>query len=282
MNKLRYILLLGLPLFLSGCHFAILNPKGPIAAQESHLLIIAVLLMLTIVVPVIVASLVIAWRYRASNTKAAYTPKFTHSTWVEILMWTIPCIIIGILSVMTWISTHALDPYKPLASKKKPLIIEAVALEWKWLFIYPEQRIATVNFVQIPVNVPVRFKITSDAPMNSLEIPQLAGQIYAMTGMQTKLNLMATEPGTYKGLSTNFSGNGFSSMTFKVKAGSEAQFLRWVSKVKHSPKKLTPLAYKKLRKPSEKNPVAYYSSSKRGIFTMAIMKYRGTPRHKVV
>lgn len=277
--KIRHLLLLVLTLLLAGCKFAILDPKGVIAASEKHLFIVAMLLMLTVVIPVIFLSLYIPWKYRASNKSATYKPKWAHSNLLEAIMWSIPCIIIGILAVITWVSTHQLDPYKPLASKKKPVIIEAIALNWKWLFIYPDFHVASVNFIQIPVDRPVRFLITSDAPMNSLEIPQLAGQIYAMTGMQTKLNIMATHKGTYRGLSTNFSGDGFAGMHFKVKVSSENEFNQWIQEVKHAHEQLTMARYNALTKNSSNNPVEYFSTSKPGIFRMAIMKYMGGAIH---
>ena len=273
MIKLRHVLFFGLMLLLGGCKLAILDPKGVIAASEKHLLIEATLLMLVVVIPVIILSFVFAWKYRARSTQAKYSPNWSHSTTLEAVCWAIPCVIIAILAVVTWISSHKLDPYRPLGVKNKPIIIQAIALDWKWLFIYPKQHIASVNFVQIPVNVPVRFLVTADAPMNSLEIPRLAGQIYAMTGMRSKLNIMATEAGYYNGFSTNFSGDGFSGMTFIVRAGSQKQFDRWVKKTQHSPTKLTVSAYKKLARPSENNPVEYFSSVANHLFKKVIMKY---------
>lgn len=275
MAKFRYILILALITLLSGCKMAILDPKGIIAADEKHLFIFAMLLMLVIVIPVIVLTFVIAWRYRASNTKAKYSPEFTHSTWLEITCWTVPCIIIAILATITWTSSHKLDPYRPLDVKGKPIIIQAVALDWKWLFIYPKEKIATVNYVQIPVNVPVRFLITSDAPMNSFEIPQLAGQIYAMTGMHTKLNLMASKVGSYTGLSTNFSGDGFSNMHFVVKVTSKKQYTNWVHHVQKTPVHLTLKKYNKLVKPSENDPRSYFSAPAHDLFNTIMMKYMG-------
>ncbi len=281
MIKFRYIPIIALTMLLGGCKMAVLNPKGIIAASERHLFIFATLLMLVVVVPVIVLTFVIAWRYRATNTKAKYSPEWSHSNLLEIIWWTIPCIIIIILATVTWTTTHKLDPYRPLASNKKPIIIQAIALDWKWLFIYPKQHIATVNFVQIPVDVPIRFLITSDAPMNSLEIPQLAGQIYAMTGMRTKLNLMASEAGSYRGLSTNFSGEGFSNMHFIVKASSVKQFDQWVTKAQHAPKQLDLKTYKKLAKPSENNSVAYFSAPAKNLFNKIMMKYMGPDMPKM-
>lgn len=282
MIKLRRVFLFSCTLFfaglLSGCHFAILDPKGIIAASEKKLFIESLLLMLIVVIPVIIMSFAITWRYRANNTKAKYMPNWAHSTFMEIIWWAIPCVIIFILSVWTWIYTHKLDPYRPLATDQDTVMIEAIALDWKWLFIYPAQHIATVNFVEIPVNKPVRLFITSDAPMNSLEIPRLAGQIYAMTGMQTKLNLLATSMGTYTGLSTNFSGNGFSGMRFKVKVTSQSDYDAWLKTVKQSPNHLTLSTYNALTKPSENNPVEYFSNAAPHLFTMSVIKYMGPMR----
>ena len=181
MIKRRHVILtvltLGLTLLLTGCKLALLDPKGVIAASEKQLLIDATLLMLIIVIPVILISWCFAWRYRASNKKATYRPDEAHNNIIEFFCWLVPCIIIIVLGIMTWRSTHELDPYRPLQSTQKTLTIQVISLDWKWLFIYPEQNIATVNFVQIPVNTPVQFLLTSDAPMNSFELPQLAGQI---------------------------------------------------------------------------------------------------------
>ncbi len=275
MTQLRILIISLLSLILSGCQLAILNPKGLIAASEKSLLVDATLLMLIVVIPVIILSFLFTWKYRARNTKANYSPDWSHSTLVEVICWTIPCIIIGILAIVTWITTHRLDPYRPLNIKGKPIIIEAVALNWKWLFIYPKQNIATINYLQIPVHVPIRFMITADAPMNSLEIPQLAGQIYAMTGMRTKLNLIANQRGSFSGMSTNFSGDGFSGMRFIVKATSMTQFNDWVRKVQQSPKKLSMTEYTKLTKNSKNNPVQYFSSPAKHLLNKIIMKYMG-------
>ncbi|HLD84406.1 MAG TPA: ubiquinol oxidase subunit II [Coxiellaceae bacterium] len=279
MIKFRHIIYFGCTLFLagclSGCHYAILNPKGIIAASEKKLFIDSIELMLIVVIPVIILSFFIPWHYRASNTKTTYRPNWGHSTMMEVIWWTIPCIIILVLAIMTWIYTHKLDPYRPLDSKKEPVMIEAIALDWKWLFIYPQYHVAMVNYMQVPVDQPVRLFITSDAPMNSLEIPQLAGQVYAMTGMQTKLNLMATEEGFYRGLSTNFSGDGFSGMNFKIRVSSLSDFEAWLKVVKQSPNHLTMSVYNQLILPSKNNPVTYFSSTDHGLFDAAIIKYMG-------
>ena len=224
---------------LSGCKVAVLDPKGVVAAQQKDLLLISVLLMLLIVIPVILLVFFIATKYRASNN-ADYQPNWSHNPWLEFIWWLIPCIIIVVLASITWIYTHKLDPYRSLdkhetiQAEHKQMTIQVVALQWRWLFIYPKQHIATINTVHFPVNTPVKFVITADAPMNSFQIPQLAGQIYAMNGMQTKLHLMATQKGTYRGQSTNISGVGFADMHFKAHVTSYQDFQKWVHSGKHS------------------------------------------------
>jgi len=253
---------------------AVLDPKGTIALDEKHLLITAVLLMLIVVIPVIFLAVIISIQYRAGNKKANYTPDWGHSTILEIIWWTIPCIIIAILAVITWTSSHELDPYRPLDTKEKPLVIQVIALNWKWLFIYPEQNIATVNFVQFPVNKPITFLITSDAPMNAFQIPRLAGQIYAMAGMQTKLHLMATENGDYRGFSANYTGDGFYGMKFIARVSSSEDFQKWVKSVKSiSHPSLSAKEYNNLMKNSVNNPPAYYSSAKTNLFNDVMMKF---------
>nr|WP_277404750.1 ubiquinol oxidase subunit II [Achromobacter xylosoxidans] len=247
-------------MLLGGCNMEILSPKGDIGAQEKTLLFTATGLMLLVVIPVIIMILTFAWKYRASNTKADYQPKWAHSTAIEVVVWTVPCIIVAILAVITWRSTHALDPYKPLVSEHKPVTIEVVSLDWKWLFIYPEYDIATVNEIAFPVDVPVNFRITSASVMNSFFIPQLGSQIYSMAGMETKLHLNAREPGTYAGISANYSGAGFSGMRFKAIATSQEGFDDWVRQAKASGTALTPAVYQELTKRSEHNPVAKYAS----------------------
>jgi len=260
-------------LLLAGCNMDILNPKGDIGAQEKTLLLTATGLMLLVIVPVIVLTLWFAWRYRASNTKAKYDPSWSHSTAVEVVVWTIPLIIVTILGVLTWKSSHELDPYRPLESDAKPVQIDVVSLDWKWLFIYPEYRIATVNEIRFPVDVPVNFRITSASVMNAFFIPQLGSQIYSMAGMTTKLHLIAREPGTYAGISANYSGAGFSGMRFQAVATNQEDFEAWVRNVQASPQKLTPEAYQALVSPSEHEPVAYYSEAEPTLFDGIIYQY---------
>jgi len=253
-------------MLLSGCQWVVLDPKGPIGQQERSIIITATVLMLLVVVPVIALILIFAWRYRASNEKAEYRPEWSHSNRIEAVVWLIPCLIIAALGVITWKSSHALDPYRPLDSKVKPIRIDAVALDWKWLFIYPDQHVATVNQVAFPANVPVEFHITSATVMNAFFIPQLGSQIYAMAGMQTQLHLLANEPGTYQGLSSNYSGDGFSGMTFKAVAMPRQGFDAWVAQVQASQQTLGAAAYEQLARPSENNPVAYYSQVQPHLF----------------
>ena len=274
LKPILYILAtIGLTLLLSSCKMALLDPKGIIAASEKELMIDATVLMLIVVIPVILITFWFAWRYRASNKKATYRPNDHHSTAIEIVCWTIPIIIIAILGTMTWISSHKLDPYKKIDMKGKVITVQAVALNWKWLFIYPGKHIATINYVQIPVNHQIQFQITSDAPMNSFAIPRLAGQIYAMGGMRTKLHLVGNEVGVYRGLSTNFSGGGFADMHFKVHVTSEKDYQAWVRKTQRAPTKLTVAEYSKLMKNSTNNPVQYFSGVTDGLFSMVINKY---------
>jgi cytochrome o ubiquinol oxidase subunit II len=262
-------------LLLGGCNMTLLDPKGQVGLDERNLIITATLLMLLVVVPVIVMTFLFAWKYRASNQDAVYTPKWSHSTKIEIAVWTIPVLIIIALGYVTYKSTHALDPYKPLESDVKPVTIEVVALDWKWLFIYPEQGIATVNKIVFPAHTPINFKITSDAVMNSFFIPALGGQIYAMAGMQTKLHLIANQNAEMDGISANYSGAGFTGMKFKAIATSQEDFDAWVSEVKKAPKQLEQAEYAALSKQSQNNPVELYSSVTPNLFQIIVDKYEG-------
>ncbi|MFJ5258214.1 ubiquinol oxidase subunit II, partial [Pseudomonas sp. NPDC088414] len=227
----------------------LLNPTGQVGLEQRNLIITATLLMLLVVVPVIVMTFLFAWKYRASNKDAVYTPKWSHSTKIEVAVWTIPVLIIIALGYITYISTHKLDPYRPIESDVKPVTIEVVALDWKWLFIYPEQGIATVNKIVFPAHTPVNFRITSDAVMNSFFIPGLGGQIYAMAGMTTRLHLIADRNAEMDGISANYSGAGFTGMKFKAIATSQEDFDAWVSEDKKAPKQLEPAEYAALAKP---------------------------------
>nr|WP_318382515.1 cytochrome o ubiquinol oxidase subunit II [uncultured Enterobacter sp.] len=260
---------------LSGCDSALLDPKGQIGLEQRSLILTALGLMLIVVIPAIVMAIGFAWKYRASNKDAKYSPNWSHSNKVEAVVWTIPILIIIFLAVLTWKTTHALEPSKPLVHDAKPITIEVVALDWKWLFIYPEQGIATVNEIAFPANTPVEFKITSNSVMNSFFIPRLGSQIYAMAGMQTKLHLIANEAGTYDGISSNYSGAGFSGMKFKAIATPDnATFDAWVAKAKQSTTVMNDMAaFDKLATPSEYNKVEYFSSVKPDLFKDVIGKF---------
>lgn len=289
MSKKRYPRLFGiLPvlgmLLLSGCNWTLLDPKGQVGIEQKNLILIATGLMLLVVVPVIIMTLAFAWKYRASNKSATYTPDWSHSTKIEAAVWIIPIMIIIALGYVTYLSTHRLDPYRPLDSDVKPVRIDVIALDWKWLFIYPEQGIATVNKINFPANTPVNFRVTSDAVMNSFFIPGLGGQIYAMAGMTTKIHLIANEEGVFDGISANYSGAGFTGMKFKATATSQAEFDAWVAEVKRSPLKLDKATYDALAKPSENNPVALYGEASPDQFQTIVDKYegmnRGRPNHE--
>jgi cytochrome o ubiquinol oxidase subunit 2 len=262
---------------LSGCDMVLMNPKGAIGVEQRTLILTAIGLMLIVVVPVIFMAFAFAWKFRASNKEAKYTPNWSHSNKIEAVVWTIPIIIIVILGTITWKTTHSLDPYRPIVTDKKPMTIEVVSLDWKWLFIYPEQGIATVNELAFPKDVPVEFKVTSNSVMNSFFIPQLGGQIYAMAGMQTKLHLIGNEAGEYKGISSSYSGQGFSGMKFTaIVTPTEGDFDQWVAKVKQSPNTLNATSdFNKLAEPSENNPVEYFSSVRPNLFKETIGKFMG-------
>ncbi|MGJ8581571.1 MAG: ubiquinol oxidase subunit II [Psychromonas sp.] len=273
-RNLCNIALASIVLTLSGCKGGVLDPKGQIGIDEKNLIIIATVLMLIVVIPVIVMTLYFAWKYRDSQTHEVYAPKWAHSTKIEAIVWAVPIIIVIILGVITWESTHRLDPYKPLEGKGEHITVEVVSLNWKWLFIYPEQGIATVNELVFPANVPIEFKITSESTMNSFFIPQLGSQIYSMAGMQTKLHLIANEPGTFKGISANYSGAGFSGMKFNaIATPTQANFDDWVSNIKAQGNTLTKDAYYELAEPTEYHPVTYYGDVEDELFHTIMMKF---------
>lgn len=268
--RLRLIpLVAALPL-LSGCGMVVLDPAGDVARQQGNLVMFATALMLVIIVPVMALTVFFAWRYRAANKEATYKPDWDHSTQLELVIWSAPLLIIICLGAVTWVATHLLDPYRPLArsgpgqaiaADVKPLEVNVVALDWKWLFIYPEQGVATVNELVVPVNRPVRFRISASSVMNSFYVPALAGQIYAMPGMETKLHGIFDKTGTFDGFSANYSGWGFSDMRFKAKSLPGTAFDKWVADVKASGERdLDRITYLKLEKPSEKEPVRRFAA----------------------
>jgi cytochrome o ubiquinol oxidase subunit II len=262
---------------LGGCSEGILDPQGPIASAERLLLFNSTEIMLVVVIPVIVATLGFAWWYRASNARASRSSGEDYEGRVEFVIWSIPALIVILLGGVNWISTHELDPRAPIQSKVQPLQVEVVALDWKWLFIYPDQRIAAVNQLVLPAGTPVSFRITSATVMNSFFIPQLGSQVYAMGGMQTKLSLMASRAGRYAGLSANYSGGGFSDMKFQAIASDEPSYERWIAKVKAAPQSLSDDVYLALAKPSEKHPVEYFSSVAPDLFDRIVHDTKRKP-----
>jgi cytochrome o ubiquinol oxidase subunit II len=273
------LLALGAAALLSGCSLALFNPKGDIGVQEKNLILLALGLMLLVVVPVILLTLYFAWRYRASNTHATYAPKWAHSTAIEIVVWTIPCVIVVILGLVIWRSTQSLDPSRSIESQVKPVRVEVVALNWKWLFIYPDYGVASVNQLAIPVDTPISFDLTAESLMNSFFIPQLGSQIYAMSGMRTQLNLIANSPGVYAGQSAAYSGAGFSDMHFNTIATNRADFDAWIARAKQSPLSLDKAAYQALTKPSQKDPVTVYARVTPGLFENVVDQYMKGAAH---
>ena len=274
-NNIRNGLLVLSLLALGACG-GILSPMGIIAEQQKSLIITSFLLMLIVVIPVIILSIVIPLKYREKNKhKTDYQPEWSHSTKLETVWWGIPIVIIIILATITWKTSHSLDPYKALDHYEEPIRVQVVSLNWKWLFIYPDYGIATINYMQVPTGVPVNFELTSDAPMNSFWIPQVAGQIYTMTGMPTKLHVIVSKDGEYNGVSANYSGEGFEGMKFVLKASSKEDFNDWINKARSSGKVLSQSAYDELFKDSKNNPVEYFGSVKSNLFKDIMMKYMG-------
>ena len=262
-------------LLLAGCNLVVFNPKGQVAKDERDLIILATGLMLLVVIPVIVMMFAFAYRYRATNKKARYTPRWASSHKIEAVVWGVPFLIICVLGWVTWETTHALDPYRPLDSDVPPVNVQVVATDWKWLFIYPDLGIASVNELAIPVNTPVNFTITSDAAMTSFFIPALGGQIYAMAGMQTKLHLIANEVGQYRGIAANYNGRGFSDMHFSTLALNGADYEAWTEKVKSAAQRLDQNSYAELAKPSVGHRITYYSAVQDRLFLNIVDKYEG-------
>ncbi len=233
--------------------------------------------MLTVVIPALFLVFFVAWKFRETNTKAKYNPSGKTSRLLAFLWWVFPTAIILVLSIINWKSTHKLDPYKAINNTTPPLTIQVVALQWKWLFIYPQQDIATVNFVTFPEKTPINFELTADAPMNSFWIPQLGGQMYAMEGMKTKLHLIADTKGDFAGSAAEISGEGFAGMKFRAKSTTQADFDAWVKTVKRSAQPLDLTTYNNLAEPSEDVPQTFYTSVEKDLFNAIIMKYHLSP-----
>lgn len=275
-NWLRLAILLAGCLLVSGCdEFMLFDPKGPVAEQQQWLIIVSFAIMLIVVIPVLIMSVWFPYKYRSGNTKEEYLPNWEHSNKIELVVWTVPILIITALGILTYITSHSLDPRKPIESDQPTMVVQVVAMDWKWLFIYPEYGIATVNEMAMVVDQPVEFLITSDATMNSFFIPNLGSMIYAMSGMENRLHLMASEAGTYKGMSTNYSGFGFSGMKFNAIASDKMQFDAWVTKVKDSPKVLTDDVFKALQVKSRDVKPLFFNNPNPLLFSDIIEHYTG-------
>lgn len=268
MHRARVLTLLPLLLILGACHAVVLNPSGDVAAQQGRLVIVSTVLMLLVVLPVMALTALFAWRYRAS-ARNRYEPEWDHATHLELVIWAVPLLIIICLGAVTWASTHLLDPFRPIArierghpvpSGARQLQVQVVALDWKWLFIYPQLGIATVNELAVPLDTPLDLQITASSVMNSFYAPALAGQVYAMPGMQTQLHAVLNQAGDYEGFSANYSGAGFSGMRFKLRGLPAQAFKRWVANVKAAGGKLDRAGYLQLVRPSENEPVRRYGA----------------------
>jgi cytochrome o ubiquinol oxidase subunit 2 len=238
-------------MMLGGCSEGVLDPKGPIASAQRLILFNATGIMLAIVIPTMVATLAVAFWFRSANSRATYLPEFNFSGRLELLVWSIPIMTVLLVGGVAWVGSYDLDPPKPIASAVKPLKVQVVSLDWKWLFIYPEQGVASVNQLTIPVATPVSFELTSSGVMNSFFVPQLGSQIYTMAKMVTRLNLKADHPGKYRGFSAQFSGEGFADMYFTAEAVPPEQFAQWVAQTRNTGAALDAQSYIDLAKPSK-------------------------------
>lgn len=248
------------------CTASVLDPVGPVGIAERTILLDSLAIMLAIVVPTIVATLAFAYWYRASNSRARYMGEWAYSGRLELIVWAIPALVVLFLGGIAWLSSHRLDPAQPLDSPNRPLEIQVVSLDWRWLFIYPEQNVASINELVVPVGVPLHLRITSATVMNVFFVPRLGSEIYCMNGMVTQLNLQADRAGTYPGLSANFSGDGFSGMHFEVRAGTAQEFADWVAAARRANASLDDAAYGQLRRQSEDARIYAYRQVRSGLF----------------
>jgi len=276
--QIIYVALISMGLLLATVAFfwstrvQIIHPSGMIAEKERDLLVFATLLMMVVVIPVFVLTFVFTWKYHVQNKNSKYLPNWDHSVSLEALWWGIPLIIVAVLSVVTWDQTHKLDPYKPIASNKEPLTIQVVALQWRWLFLYPQQGVASINLFQFPKDRPVKFEITADSPMNSFWIPELGGQIYAMPKMQTELHTISDRVGKYRGSSANISGKGFADMVFVAEVVEEEDFDRWIQSAKQA-EVLDFAGYRALARPTEDREEKLFRLDDLKLFDQVINQY---------
>lgn len=271
---LLIIAVIGIVLVLASENALVVHPKGLIAQSELTLIITNIILMLIIIVPTYIFLFAVVWKYCIRKEQAKHDPEHSYGRVGVLLMWGLPSIIVVIMSIHTWNKTHELNPYKPLESDVKPLTIQVVALDWKWLFIYPELGIATLNYFHIPEQTPIRLQLSADGtPMNSFWIPQLSGQIYSMTGMTTQLYLMADGPGQYTGKAVEINGLGYADMTFAAESSSQIDFDAWIVQVKNSSDQLTEDIYNELAKPAVNKTTLFFSEVEEGLFDKIIQKY---------
>jgi cytochrome o ubiquinol oxidase subunit 2 len=269
-------------MLLQGTDIVLFHPKGLIAGQERSLLLLTVAIFMLVAAPTLALLYFTAWKYRESNNHAVYAPGAHHSKFFVFGMWAIPIVFMLVMASVLWPAAHRLQPQKPLSSSVKPLAIQVVAMRWKWLFIYPEQHIATVNFIQVPLNTPLQFDLTADeAPMSSFWIPHLGGQLYAMTGHVNRLNLMANVVGDYQGSSAEINGAGFAGMKFIARADTKNAFDQWVQGVKQSSTVLDAEGYQKLLSPSQNNTSAFYSQADSDLYPNLLLKYNGSHNHNL-
>jgi len=265
-------------ILIGGKNVQILNPQGFVALQERNLIYLAVALMLIGAIPVFIMAIFVGRKYHANNTNAAYSPDWDHHHGLQIFFWGFLITIMSALSVIVWVAAHQLDPHVALEPDKKPFVVQVFALRYKWLFVYPQQGIASVNYVEFPEKTPLTFEITaSDTPMTSFWIPQLGGQIYAMSGMATQTHLIADTVGQYRGASSEINGDGYADMVFTAHSVTKSDFAAWAKRVKHSPNKLTYDSFKKLSQPSIPAQVTFYSSTPDNLFTTIVMQYMAHP-----
>lgn len=268
------IAIIGISMVLAHENALVFHPKGIIAEEELQLIVINILLMLLIIVPTFLFLFTVVWKYCIKKEDSHHDPNHNFGLKGDIIIWGAPCVIVLIMAIVTWNATHRLNPYKPIESEVKPLIVQVVALDWKWLFIYPELGIASLNDFHIPEKTPIHLMLTADAsPMNSFWIPQLSGQIYSMTGMSTQLHLMAKEVGEYVGRAVEINGEGYADMTFPVTSSSETDFEKWVMQVKKSHSTLTKSTYQELVKPALNKSKIYYSEIEENLYKKIIHKY---------
>jgi cytochrome o ubiquinol oxidase subunit II len=266
MTQHRKLALLPVILLLSSCQEGVLDPHGPVGQSERLMLYDATAIMLAVVIPVIVLTLLFAWWFRAGNRHARHRPDWEYSGRIEVIIWAIPALVILFLGGIAWVGSHDLDPPRALKSDIPAVEVQVVSLDWRWLFIYPAQGIASLNHLVVPASTPIHFSLTSTSVMNSFFIPQLGSQIYTMAGMTTHLNLQADKTGTYQGLSAQFSGDGFSDMRFDLDAVTDAEFQSWITATRAQGRVLDQLAFAELARPSKVQGAPTYGAVTGGLF----------------